>query len=258
MGRPPLRVLVVEDDPGTAAAIIAFLNGLRGVQVVGTAEDGVKGLERIRLERPELVLLDLVMPGMDGLELLRELRAERQRSRPYVIVLSGVSSDVTIQRALGLGAGFYMVKPVNLTALGERIYDRLSHRDRDAPERGREAMAHWYLEEMGGGRLTGGDLLCTAAAALADSGGTVLKVAYAEVKRVHGVAYVNAEQTIRRCIDALHRENSPAYRALMDGAPEGERNASAAGRAESGTRPPSNGAFLRRLAEKLLLEPEET
>lgn len=235
--RPPLRVLVVEDDAGTAAALTAFLDALEGVEAIGTAGNGAEGLERIRDERPDLVLLDLVMPRMDGLELLERLRSElRPEERPYIIVLSGVSGDVTVQRALRLGAAFYMVKPVNLAALEKRIHDRLGRSG--GTERGREALARWHLEEMGGGALAGAGLLCTAAAALAERDGAMLKVAYAEVRRVHGVEYVNAEQAIRRCIRALHRADSPAYRALMGGGPPGAR-------------PPGNGEFLRRLAEKL-------
>lgn len=238
----PARALVVEDDGSTAAALAAFLDSLEGVETAAVAKNGREGLELIRRERPDLVLLDIVMPEMDGLSLLRELREDGPEKRPYIIVVSGVSSDVTVQRALGLGAEFYMVKPIRLPALRERVYDRFRH-PKGRPREG-EALARWYLDEMGGAREPAAALVCTAAAALARHGADTLKVGYAEIKRIHRVDYVAAERAIRRCVASLHRKDRAEYRAFLGGEPE--------------ERPPSNGAFLRALAEKLRQEMEET
>ncbi len=238
----PVRALVVEDDDSTAATLAAFLDSLEGVETAAVAKNGREGLELIRRERPNLVLLDIVMPEMDGLSLLHELRKEEAKARPYIIVVSGVSSDVTVQRALGLGAEFYMVKPVRLPALRERVYDRF-RRPKGRPREG-EALARWYLEEMGGEKEPAAALVSTAAAALARYGVDMLKVGYAEIRRVHGVDYVAAERAVRRCIASLHRKDRAEYRALLGGEP--------------GERPPSNGVFLRALTEKLRREMEET
>jgi len=235
----PVRTLIIEDDEGTIALLASFLKGLEGFALSGVARDGREGLARLREERPGLVLLDIIMPRMDGLQVLEALRRDPPERKPYIIVLSGVASDVTVQRALELGAGFYMVKPVNLAALADRIHDRFRRLPPSAPGAGAaEALARWRLREMGGPEDRDLPLVCTAAAALAGGGeDTVLKVAYAEVKRVHGVDYVNAEGRIRRYIGRVHRGDSPGYRAFVGRTPEG--------------RPPSSGQFLRRLAEQI-------
>ena len=100
----PIRILIVEDDESTGLLLESFLDGIEGMEVIGVARDGVAGLDQLRRKEPDLLLLDLVMPRMGGIELLRTLREDPPARRPRVLVLSGVRDDATVQCALSLGA----------------------------------------------------------------------------------------------------------------------------------------------------------
>jgi DNA-binding response OmpR family regulator len=112
----PLRILVVDDDPAMVGAITALV-GTEGHQVI-TAYDGLTAVRRYREERPDIVLLDLAMPGPDGFSVAGQIRA--QGDAPIVVV-SGESSEAAKVRALGIGADDYLVKPFGRAELLARI-----------------------------------------------------------------------------------------------------------------------------------------
>jgi two-component system KDP operon response regulator KdpE len=112
----PLRILVVDDDPAMVGAINALV-GTEGHQVI-TAYDGLTAVRRFREEHPDLVLLDLAMPGPDGFTVAGQIRAAG--SAP-IIVVSGESSEGAKVKALGIGADDYLVKPFGRQELLARI-----------------------------------------------------------------------------------------------------------------------------------------
>jgi two-component system KDP operon response regulator KdpE len=112
----PLRILVVDDDPAMVGAINALV-GTEGHQVI-TAYDGLTAIRRFRDEHPDLVLLDLAMPGPDGFTVAGQIRAAG--SAP-IIVVSGESSESAKVKALGIGADDYLVKPFGRAELLARI-----------------------------------------------------------------------------------------------------------------------------------------
>ena len=98
MSTRPLRILVVDDDPAMVGAITALV-GTEGHQVI-TAYDGLTAVKRFREEHPDLVLLDLAMPGPDGFNVAGQMRAVGQAP---ILVVSGESGEAAKVRALGLG-----------------------------------------------------------------------------------------------------------------------------------------------------------
>ena len=112
----PLRILVVDDDPAMVGAITALV-GTEGHQVI-TAYDGLTAVKRYREELPDLVLLDLAMPGPDGFTVAGRIRAEGDAP---IVVVSGESSEEAKVRALGIGADDYLVKPFGRAELLARI-----------------------------------------------------------------------------------------------------------------------------------------
>src|SRR3954468_786226 len=112
----PLRILVVDDDPAMVGAIKALV-GTEGHQVV-TAYDGLTAVKRFREEVPDLVLLDLAMPGPDGFTVIGQLRAA---GGAPVVVVSGESAEAAKVKALGIGADDYLVKPFGKQELLARI-----------------------------------------------------------------------------------------------------------------------------------------
>jgi DNA-binding response OmpR family regulator len=116
LGTRPLRILVVDDDPAMVGAITALV-GTEGHQVI-TAYDGLTAVKRFREERPDLVLLDLAMPGPDGFTVIGQLRAS---GNVPVLVVSGESAEAAKVKALGIGADDYLVKPFGKQELLARI-----------------------------------------------------------------------------------------------------------------------------------------
>jgi two-component system KDP operon response regulator KdpE len=116
MTGPGPRVLVVEDDPATRRAVGAGLEG-HGYAVV-VAEDGEEALRAWEAGRPDLVLLDLGLPGMGGMDVIRRLR--RDASTP-ILILSARDQERDKVEALDLGADDYVTKPFSMAELQSRV-----------------------------------------------------------------------------------------------------------------------------------------
>ena len=124
------KILVVDDDPNVVALVRLYLE--RDGHEVLIANDGVAGLERAREELPDLIVLDLMMPRMDGMEVCRTLRAES--SVPVVMLTAMVEEDDRLA-GLDLGADDYVTKPFSPRELAARVRAvlRRTARDRDNP-----------------------------------------------------------------------------------------------------------------------------
>jgi CheY-like chemotaxis protein len=129
----PARILVVDDDPALLEVLRDTLESER-YEVV-TASNGVDALAGVYLERPNLILTDLKMPGMDGLELLKKLRHDLSTCQIPVVFLTMVESLDAEAHALDLGADDYISKPVEKTRLLSRVRRALfrAHLMRAAP-----------------------------------------------------------------------------------------------------------------------------
>jgi two-component system response regulator AtoC len=111
------RVLVVDDEPEYVQMLQEFLSE-HGHQALG-ALSGAEALQQVKAERPHLILLDVRMPTMNGLEVLRRVREiDREVG---VIMVTAVSEEETGRQALALGAFDYMVKPVDLAHLERTV-----------------------------------------------------------------------------------------------------------------------------------------
>jgi two-component system, OmpR family, response regulator MprA len=110
------RVLVVDDDPMVASTIQRVLRP-EGYDV-DVAHGGSEALDRVRAKRPDLVVLDVMMPGMDGLEVCRQLRAEHELPILFLTARSGTADRV---RGLDTGADDYLVKPFEYAELLARV-----------------------------------------------------------------------------------------------------------------------------------------
>jgi len=134
MSSRPLRILVVDDDPAMVGAITALV-GTEGHQVI-TAYDGLTAVKRFREEHPDLVLLDLAMPGPDGFSVAGQMRAVGQAP---ILVVSGESGEAAKVRALGIGADDYLTKPFGKAELLARIAAIMRRVDRSAAGAGAPA-----------------------------------------------------------------------------------------------------------------------
>ncbi len=122
------RVIYVEDEAFFAATVGRLLNEA-GYHTL-TAPDGAQGLALIKAEKPDLVLLDLVLPEVDGKEVLRRLKADPETKDIPVVVLSNLSAEAEQKELTALGAIDYMVKamtlPSEIVALVKKHLDKPS------------------------------------------------------------------------------------------------------------------------------------
>ncbi|HEX5467185.1 MAG TPA: response regulator transcription factor [Candidatus Limnocylindrales bacterium] len=127
MTETPARILVVDDEPAMVGALSALL-GAAGQRIV-PAYDGHEALERFRSEAPDLVLLDLAMPGLDGATVCRQLREESDV--PIIVVSGERDAGVTVD-LLDLGADDYVRKPFRGDELLARVRAVLRRREAHA------------------------------------------------------------------------------------------------------------------------------
>ncbi|MCH8154305.1 MAG: response regulator transcription factor [Proteobacteria bacterium] len=111
------KVLVVEDNPDIAKLVSLHLKDLDCE--VALAADGLRGLEQARARRYDLIILDLMLPGMDGLELCRRLRGETDYTP--ILMLTAKSSEVDRVVGLEIGADDYLTKPFSISELLARV-----------------------------------------------------------------------------------------------------------------------------------------
>jgi two-component system alkaline phosphatase synthesis response regulator PhoP len=110
------KILVVDDEPGIVNLVTAYLKS-EGYDYT-TASDGIAGLKAVRSYKPDLIVLDIMLPGMDGIEMLSQLRRE---SDAYVIMLTARSEETDKIVGLSVGADDYLPKPFSPRELMARI-----------------------------------------------------------------------------------------------------------------------------------------
>jgi DNA-binding response OmpR family regulator len=113
------RLVVVEDDPDLRDVLRESLT--REGYEVFVAADGIEGLALIREARPALVCLDVMMPGKDGIEVCRELRADSEFSALPILMLTAKGDESDVVLGLGIGADDYMIKPARPKELVARV-----------------------------------------------------------------------------------------------------------------------------------------
>jgi len=115
----PIRVLIVDDDALVRSGLVLILGGASDIEVVGQAVDGRDGVAAAREHRPDIVLMDIRMPRMNGLEATEQLQS--WQSPPKVIVLTTFDADDYVTRALGAGASGFLLKDTAPAAIIDAI-----------------------------------------------------------------------------------------------------------------------------------------
>lgn len=116
-----MTVVLAEDDPDIQ--LVARLALKRAGFSVTVVSNGQEALDTVRREPPDVILLDWMMPELDGLETCRQLKADPQTAAIPVIFLTAKSQEAEIQRGLSLGASGYVTKPFDALMLGQQVRD---------------------------------------------------------------------------------------------------------------------------------------
>jgi DNA-binding NarL/FixJ family response regulator len=118
-GRAPSRIVVVDDHPLFRSALLRVLESQANLEVVGEAGDGEEAVEVCRLSRPELVLMDVMMPGMDGLQATRVIKSEFPLT--VVLILTAFEDPDYLARALRAGAAGYVLKSAPIARIIDAV-----------------------------------------------------------------------------------------------------------------------------------------
>jgi response regulator of citrate/malate metabolism len=125
----PLRVLVVDDAPAVTALHARFVDAHPRCVLVGLAMTGPEAVAAIRTLLPDLVLLDVHLPGYSGIEVLRRIRADAAMTKPEVVAVTAARDIESVRDARILGARHYLVKPFSADELHARIDDVIAERE---------------------------------------------------------------------------------------------------------------------------------
>lgn len=220
-----IKVLLVEDDEAQRRLMSMLLETMEEVRLT-VAADGLEGLERARREEPDVILLDLILPGISGIELLKRYR--RQEGKARVLALSKVTGEEICAAAMVAGADFFLYKPALWPEVRRAIRFLAGGLTRRCEE---------LLEEMEAPDLIGRRQAARCAGLLGEQEGgkPLLKEAYLETAREEGTSVDCVEKNIRRLIQELVEKGGPLFWELCGG---------------KAKRPPTNKTFLLALAEQ--------
>lgn len=127
MKKNKISVVLADDNRAITDSICERICEQEDIEVVGTAENGLEAVEIIKEKMPDVVVLDVIMPHLDGFGVLERISEESLEKRPVFIVLSAVGQDCITQRALALGAEYFIVKPFDINVLVSRIRQMKDH-----------------------------------------------------------------------------------------------------------------------------------
>ena len=115
--------MLADDNQSILELLSDYFSRKEDIELVGAVTDGTEIIDAIRTHEPDVLVMDIIMPRRDGFMALEEIARLEEELRPKVIVLSGLSRDDFIMRAIALGASYYMVKPFDMHLLYSRIME---------------------------------------------------------------------------------------------------------------------------------------
>jgi two-component system response regulator (stage 0 sporulation protein A) len=115
------KVLIVDDNIEFGDILKEYLTKQKDIEVVGFAKNGFEAIEQIVKYLPDIIILDIIMPHLDGLGVLERINTMNLPTKPIVIILSSMGMDKITQTAISLGAQYYILKPFDMENLLSRI-----------------------------------------------------------------------------------------------------------------------------------------
>ncbi|MCI8383470.1 MAG: sporulation transcription factor Spo0A [Clostridia bacterium] len=123
-----LSILIADDNQEFSYTLSSYINSQEDMEVIAVAKDGNEAVDMISNSMPDVILLDVIMPHLDGLGVLEKVNMLNIDKKPVCIMLSAVGQDKVTQQAIANGADYYIVKPFDIEVLIRRIRDVKSYR----------------------------------------------------------------------------------------------------------------------------------
>ncbi|MBA1337032.1 MAG: Stage 0 sporulation two-component response regulator (Spo0A) [Firmicutes bacterium] len=146
MAEKKIKILIADDNKEFCEIVGDYLSRENDIDLVGTANDGFEALELIKETNPDVVVLDIIMPHLDGLGVLEKLNTLEIEKMPNIVVLSAVGQDKITQRALALGADYYIVKPFDMQIFIKRIRQMMDNNIIQVEKRRKNQPENFFTE----------------------------------------------------------------------------------------------------------------
>jgi len=239
-----ISILLVDDNNDFALEMKALLSKENGFSVVGIAGNGEEAVASFSSLKPNVVILDLVMPKMDGFGFLQSI----VKGNAKIIVLSALSKDAFITKAMDLGADYYMKKPCSFRELTQRIREvstvspKPVRRDRDMDER----ISNIFISVGIPAHIKGYQFLREAIKMAVENPeviNSITKRLYPEVAKVFDTSASKVERAIRHAIEVAWNRGKIENINSLFGV-----------KVYSHNEKPTNGEFIALVADKMILE----
>lgn len=250
-----MRIMLVDDNGDLRRGMRDYLARQEGMKVVAECPSGAEALEALGKVRVDVMVLDLIMPQMDGFALMEEVRRQQLANPPQIIVVSALGRDDFIMRAVQLGARFYMVKPFDMASLAARIREscgqgvvplgtalNASARSLSIDEK----LASLFLTIGIPAHIKGYQFLRTAVKMVVDNPDMINRITkelYPSIGKCYNTSASKVERAIRHAIEVAWS------RGRID-----TLNKAFGCRVATKEDKPTNGEFIAMLADKLSLE----
>ena len=241
-------LLIADDNPSLASGLKDFFESKGGFDVVGVAEDGVKALELISLYKPDFLLLDIVMPKLDGFGVLAALEGKK----PTVVMMSQLASDGFVQKAMQFGASYFLAKPFDYDSVYRLLTDLAAPQPvqrPSSPKRNKtldERISNLFISVGIPAHIKGYQFLREAIKMTIETPdiiNSITKRLYPAIAERYGTSASKVERAIRHAIEV----------AWNRGKIENINNIFGI-KIYSPNEKPTNGEFIALIADKLLLE----
>jgi len=121
-----ISVLIADDNLDFGILLKEYLNSTGDMKVVGIAQNGLETVEMIKELKPDIVVLDIIMPNLDGIGVLERISEICASEKPIIIVLTAIGKDAVVRKAVELGADYYIMKPFDMDVLAMHIRELYS------------------------------------------------------------------------------------------------------------------------------------
>ncbi|EJA6348291.1 sporulation transcription factor Spo0A [Clostridioides difficile] len=123
-----IKIVLADDNKDFCQVLKEYLSNEDDIDILGIAKDGIEALDLVKKTQPDLLILDVIMPHLDGLGVIEKLNTMDIPKMPKIIVLTAVGQDKITQSAINLGADYYIVKPFDFVVFINRIRELVSNR----------------------------------------------------------------------------------------------------------------------------------
>lgn len=238
-----IRVMICDDNEEYMTNARMHFSASDKIELVETAANGKEALERIDAAHPDVLLLDLVMPELDGFSVLQRVKKGNMK----IIVVSALSQDAFISKAMNLGADFYMMKPVSFSVLDERIIEAANVKRPTAKSRSMdEKISNIFITVGIPAHIKGYQYLREAIKMTIDTPeiiNSITKKLYPEVAEHFNTSPSKVERAIRHAIEVAWNRGKIENINSLFGV-----------RVYNHNEKPTNGEFIALVADKMLLE----